>query len=144
MLQFILTLYVPTHKMVKHTEIIFRLKPTNWLSAFDHFVGMPLKGLKPDIWFAVQTKALVSTRNDTMDFVCILWLNFHSCFSLKNSVSAGWLKFQSEVKWNKNSLYGIKLSRCGIFKVFWWFQGDRSWGRNKGKFFWPDINLLIC
>ena len=132
MLQFILTLYVPTHKMVKHTEIIFRLKPTNWLSAFDHFVGMPLKALKPDIWFAVQTKALVSTRNDTLDFVCILWLNFHSCFSLKNSVSAGWLK------------YGIKLSRCGIFKVFWWFQGDRSWGRNKGKFFWPDINLLIC
>ena len=31
--------------MVKHTEIIRRLLPTNCLSVFDHFVGLALKEL---------------------------------------------------------------------------------------------------
>ena len=35
------------HKMVKHTQTIRRLSPTNCLSGFDHFVGLVLKGLKP-------------------------------------------------------------------------------------------------
>ena len=33
------------HKMVKHTQKIHRLLPANWLSVFDHFVGLALKGL---------------------------------------------------------------------------------------------------
>ena len=32
--------------MVKNTQIIRRLFPTNCLSVFDHFVGLTLKGLK--------------------------------------------------------------------------------------------------
>ena len=31
--------------MVKHTQTICRLLPTNCLSVFDHFVGLALKGL---------------------------------------------------------------------------------------------------
>ena len=31
--------------MVKHTETIRRLLLTNFLSVFDHFVGLALKGL---------------------------------------------------------------------------------------------------
>ena len=31
--------------MVKHTQTICRQQPTNCLSVFDHFVGLPLKGL---------------------------------------------------------------------------------------------------
>ena len=31
--------------MVKHTETIRRLLPTNFLSVFDHFVEFALKGL---------------------------------------------------------------------------------------------------
>ena len=34
------------HKIVKHTQTIHRLSPTNCLSVFDHFVGLALKGLK--------------------------------------------------------------------------------------------------
>ena len=34
------------HELVKHTEIICRLLPTNYLSVFDHFVGLAIKGLK--------------------------------------------------------------------------------------------------
>ena len=34
------------HKLVKHTQIICRLLPTNCLSVFDQFVGFTLKGLK--------------------------------------------------------------------------------------------------
>ena len=32
--------------MVKHIQTIRRLLPTNFLSVFDHFVGLLLKGLK--------------------------------------------------------------------------------------------------
>ena len=35
-----------THKMVKHNQTIRRLLPTNYLSVFDHFVGLALKELK--------------------------------------------------------------------------------------------------
>ena len=31
--------------MVKHTQTIRRQEPTNYLSVFDHFVGLVLKGL---------------------------------------------------------------------------------------------------
>ena len=33
------------HKIVKHTQTIRRLLPTNCLSVFDHFLGLALKGL---------------------------------------------------------------------------------------------------
>ena len=33
------------HKMLKHTQSICRLLPTNCLSVFDDFVGSALKGL---------------------------------------------------------------------------------------------------
>ena len=32
--------------MIKHTQTINRQKPTNYLSVFDHFVGLALEGLK--------------------------------------------------------------------------------------------------
>ena len=32
-------------KWSKHTQIIRRLLPTNYLNVFDHFVGLALKGL---------------------------------------------------------------------------------------------------
>ena len=35
-------LRVPTPQMVKHTQTIFRLLPTNFLSVFDHFVRLAL------------------------------------------------------------------------------------------------------
>ena len=38
-----------THKMVKHTQTIRRLLPTNCLSVFDYFVGLALEGLKEAI-----------------------------------------------------------------------------------------------
>ena len=37
------------HKMVKHTERIRWLLPTNCLSVLDHFVRLPLKGLKKTV-----------------------------------------------------------------------------------------------
>ena len=33
------------HEMIKHTQIIHRLLPTNCLGMFDHFVTLALKGL---------------------------------------------------------------------------------------------------
>ena len=40
------------HKMVKHTQTIRWLLPTNCLSVFDHFVELALKGLKGAIHFS--------------------------------------------------------------------------------------------
>ena len=40
-----LTIKRQPHKMVKHTQIIRRLLPTNCLSVFEHFVGSVLKWL---------------------------------------------------------------------------------------------------
>ena len=45
--------------MFKHTQTIRRQEPTNFLSVFDHFLGLALKGLgkyvhtlvSDDIWF---------------------------------------------------------------------------------------------
>ena len=34
------------HKMVKHTQTIRRLLPTNCLSVFDHLVELAVKGLR--------------------------------------------------------------------------------------------------
>ena len=35
-----------SQKMVQHTQTIRWLLPTNCLSVFDHFVGLPLEGFK--------------------------------------------------------------------------------------------------
>ena len=40
------TIKCQSHTMVKHTETICRLLPTNYLSVLDHFLGLALKGLK--------------------------------------------------------------------------------------------------
>ena len=42
----LLTLKRHPHKMVKHTQTIRRLLPTNCLSVFDHFVELALKELR--------------------------------------------------------------------------------------------------
>ena len=42
----ILTFKRQPHKLVKHTQTIRRLLPTNCLSVFDPLVGLTLKGLK--------------------------------------------------------------------------------------------------
>ena len=39
------------HKMVKHTQPVRWLLPTNCLSVFDHFMGLALKGLSTSIYF---------------------------------------------------------------------------------------------
>ena len=35
--------------MIKHTQTICRQQLTNFLSVFDHFVGLALKGLRRDV-----------------------------------------------------------------------------------------------
>ena len=49
------------HKMVKHTQRIRRLLPTNCLSVSDHFVGLALKELKEEL-LRIAVTASVSLR----------------------------------------------------------------------------------
>ena len=46
------------HKMVKHTQTICRLLPTNCLSVFDHFAELALKGYTRFFGHSVVTKNL--------------------------------------------------------------------------------------
>ena len=51
------------HKMVKHTKKIRRLLPTNYLSVFDHFVGLALNGLNRKRNYLNYTKVTFSVFN---------------------------------------------------------------------------------
>ena len=42
------------HKMVKHTKTIRRLLPATFLSVFDRFVGLALKGLNLFYWIKMR------------------------------------------------------------------------------------------
>ena len=63
--------------MVKHTQTIRRIFPTNCLSVFDHFVGLALKGLSTlQEWFSLPQKLLLlllkiikSTLDEIVDII---------------------------------------------------------------------------
>ena len=48
--------------MVKHTQTVRRLLPTNYLSLLDHFVGLALKGLRKK--FAHENFESVNLKED--------------------------------------------------------------------------------
>ena len=56
--------------MVKHTQTIRRLLPTNCLSVFDHFLGLALKGLR-NVNFCVDlgkcTRGLSKIKDKKID-----------------------------------------------------------------------------
>ena len=47
--------------MVKHTQTIRQLLPTNSLSAFDHFVGLALKGYVTSLALPTSISSMYST-----------------------------------------------------------------------------------
>ena len=76
--------------MVKHTQTIRRLLPTNCLSVFDHFVGLALKELKSlqtltlKQWFTILQNILVIVSS--LNFVILILLK-----CLKNLDVTGFL-----------------------------------------------------
>ena len=54
----ILTFKCQPPKMIKHIQTIRRLLPTNCLTVFDHFVGLPLKWLMLILMSNVKKKTL--------------------------------------------------------------------------------------
>ena len=65
--------------MDKHTQTIRRQQATNWLSLFDHFVGLAFKGLRASVIF--------------------LWFCISSCFvTMFNScLATGFSKYKEQV-----------------------------------------------
>ena len=59
-------LNVNNHKMVKHTQRIRRLLPTNCLSVFDHFVGLALKEL---------TKRVAEIKREPFLYIYIFYMH---------------------------------------------------------------------
>ena len=57
----VLTLEAPTHKMVKITQTICRLLPINYLTVFDHFVGLALNGLVSFFFFEKVSSSKIAS-----------------------------------------------------------------------------------
>ena len=58
--------------MVKHTQTIRRQIPTNYLTVFDHFVGLVLKGLT----FQGKDAVLFQAIDLNLNFSAIIFLKF--------------------------------------------------------------------
>ena len=68
-----LNLSALTPQMVKHTQTIRRLLPTNRLSVFDHFVGLALKGSthSSPFWYTMKKSRFnLISRNFSMPQKC--------------------------------------------------------------------------
>ena len=76
--------------MVKHTQTILRLLPRNFLSVFDHFVGLALKGLTLVSNVELMKHALRGVQQKAV-------LDFFSKFNGKICVGICLLKRVSEV-----------------------------------------------
>ena len=86
--RFVLTLECQPHKKVKHTQTIRWLLPTNYLSSFDYFVRLALKGLICESLFSSRLRTTVLlTSNKIIGFELFFYrrfsLNqFHNFFSI--------------------------------------------------------------
>ena len=58
LLKFAQTFKLQPHKMIKHTQVIRRLLPTNCLNVFDHFVGLILEAKFGDDPKHVESKVV--------------------------------------------------------------------------------------
>ena len=47
--------------MIKHTQILRQLLPTNCLNVFDHFMGLALKGLRTFLASETTVAAVLET-----------------------------------------------------------------------------------
>ena len=64
--------------MVKYTQTIHQLLPTNWLSVLDHFMGLAVKGLKYNFlsrtdsynFTPIPVAYLGTTRTVTVELFC--------------------------------------------------------------------------
>ena len=54
--------------MVKHTQTICRLSPTNCFSVFDHFAVLLLKGLRKSLgWLHFDVEPMIKELNQAQD-----------------------------------------------------------------------------
>ena len=135
------------HKIVKHTQTIHRLSPTNCLSVFDHFVGLALKGLimirkqpqyTPPLFrnFEIDTpptmhrKVIISFEflfDGSMEWVCtrqIIWIPRSNIFGLR---------------------FEIVVITCSVFVLDIWFATNRiNWKSTKEEaIFWYGYKSVI-
>ena len=75
--RFVLTLECQPHKKVKHTQTIRWLLPTNYLSRFDYFVRLALKGLICESPFSGRLRTTVLlTSNKIIGFELFFTADF--------------------------------------------------------------------
>ena len=77
------------HKMVKHTKTIRRVLPATFLSVFDRFVGLALKGLNLFYWIKMRVMnwlvLFYSLILQKFSICCWFFFSFHFFFPIPNS-----------------------------------------------------------
>ena len=67
------------HKMVKHTQTIRRLMPTNCFSVFDHFVGLALKKLTSTSLIFMEQLYLITLPKTVTQIMHIYFIKQAMC-----------------------------------------------------------------
>ena len=79
--------------MVKHTQTICRLLPTNYLSVFDHFVRFVLQGLSPTFSVAVGRVFNFNKKLDSISRVPVRFRSSYQICSTRKGALRNFAKF---------------------------------------------------
>ena len=120
-------LSVNPHKMVKHTQIICGLLPTNYLSVFDHLVVLALKGLRFCMmlvhhwWFRLIWKILmwhrwgILTNGMALNLVTLIIIS-KLFWNFAGLIGYNWRTKVVRVNFRRETYIGYKW---GIFTLIW-------------------------
>ena len=142
--------------MVKHTQTIHLLLPTNCLSVFDHFVGLALQGLETSVFLLFLRSVEWDQRNKVRGIPSILYINEYNAF--KNNIQLSqepvnlisfymtwalvlthfWPMFPFYAPWKDQKIFDFScshgfqkeiLARDGLNElnwVFWWWKSKQN------------------
>ena len=100
--------------MFRHTQTIRRLLPTNYLSVFEHFVGLALKGL----WYVLLNHIFLVINECNSESVTTLRMSLAPTFMEKGIVFQKTYSAEQLSKVHKNSFINRVVSLRGLCKLF--------------------------
>ena len=99
--------------MDKHTQTIRRQQATNWLSLFDHFVGLAFKGLRASViflWFCIS-RCFVTMFNSCLATGFLLY----PLKTLENLWGSGdFTKYKEQVIWKTSDMKWVNCYNASL------------------------------
>ena len=99
--------------MDKHTQTIRQQQATNWLSLFDHFVGLAFKGLRASViflWFCIS-RCFVTMFNSCLATGFLLY----PLKTLENLWGSGdFTKYKEQVIWKTSDMKWVNCYNASL------------------------------